>query len=319
MPDLMVFDDYGEEIHIERVTLDYHRTVQLKRDPVLGPQDYVTTLETTERLQIDRASAAIELVRQWGGGVETRHSYRFFTGVGIFLDNYGPNLFEKVPEIPNEAVEDPADQRLYSITLELSDGRRVERSGYYDKFGVPSDLGHFLNGLAAFLRRYERLEIFDPDLFMRSNRVKEPELIFCSCAFQRGGQTYYYLTEDETLSVGDFAWVPAGKGNREKVVRIESIKAYPKDKPPFDPFNTKHILRRCEENEIPPEWTIFDPPTFFCPLIEREVKPEECEAICRVVQNGDDQSTLDELDPPIEVDLTKEAKCWQCDNPWFNN
>ena len=49
------------------------------------------------------------------------------------------------------------------------------------------------------------------------------------------------------------------------------------------------------------------------------MKPEECEAICRVVQNGDDQSTLDELDPPIEVDLTKEAKCWQCDNPWFNN
>lgn len=319
MPDLFAFDDRGEEIHIDRVMLDYHRVKQIKRDPVFGPDIGYMAIETTERLMIDRATATIDLYRQSAAGVEERHSYSFFDRVDVLLDEFDETLFNEMPETPVEVAEDPLDRRYYAISMELSSGKRVERSGYYDKYGVPSDLRDFLSELEMFLRPYTKLEIFNPDLFMRSNRVREPELIFCSCSFQRGGQTYYYLTEDETLSIGDFVWVPAGKGNQEKVVRIEEIKVYPQDKPPFDPYSTKRVLRRCEVGEVPAQWTTFDPPTFFCPLIEREVTPEECEGICLVVQNGYDPSALDGFDPPIEVDLTKEAKCWQCNNPWFNN
>lgn len=319
MPDLFAFDNRGEEIYIERVILDYHRVKQIKRDPTFGPDIGYMAIETTERLMIDRATATIDLHRRSGSGVEEHHSYSFFDRVDVLLDEFDETLFDKMPETPDEVTEDPLDRRYYAISVELSSGKRIERGGYYDKFGVPSDLKDFLCDLENFLKPYTKLEIFDPDLFMRSNRVREPELIFCSCSFQRGGQTYYYLTEDESLSIGDFVWVLAGKGNQEKVVRIEEIKAYPQDNPPFDPYSTKRVLRRCEVGEIPVKWTTFAPPTFFCPLIEREVTPKECEGICLVVQNGYDPSTLADFDPPIEVDLTKEAKCWQCDNPWFND
>lgn len=113
--------------------------------------------------------------------------------------------------------------------------------------------------------------------------------------------------------------MPAGKGNHEKVVRIEEIDVCPEDEPLFGPYDTKRILRRCEKDEIPEEWTTFDPPTFFCPLIKREVTPKECEGICLVVQDGVDLSILDQLTPRIELDFSQVAKCWQCDCPWPEN
>lgn len=319
MPYLIAFDARGEEARIDRITLDYHRVLQISRDSAFGPDIGTMEIEITERLRIDRVSSSIELYRKSGAGFEVRNSYRFFEGVDTFLDRYDEDLFSEMSVVPDDAVENQQDKRFYALSVEFSSGKRVEWSGYYDKFGVPVDLQFFLSGLSGFLSPYGRFNMFNPDIYRGSNRVREPELIFCSCAFKRGGQTYYYLTDDDTLQEGDFVWVPAGKDNHEKVVRIEEIDVCPEDAPLFCPYETKRILRRCEKDEIPEEWTTFDPPTFFCSLIEREVTPEECEGICLVVQNGFDPSILDRFTPPIEVDLSQEAKCWQCDNPWLNS
>lgn len=143
--------------------------------------------------------------------------------------------------------------------------------------------------------------------------------MFCLCAFKRGGVTYYYLTDDETLQEGDFVWVPAGRGHQEKVVRIEQVNVCPEYDFLFELNDIKHILRRCEEDEIPENWMTISPSTFCCPLIERSVTPEECRDICLVMQEGFEESILDRFTPPIKVDLSQESKCWQCDNPWLND
>lgn len=316
MPNLFAFDDCGEEIVIERITLDYQRVRQCRNDPAFAQEFPFVTLETSERLLIDRSTDTIEISKTETDGVEIHHSYRFAYGVDVFLDRYGKDLFEDMPTTPPEAAEMPTDVRKYSLSMELSGGGRVERSGYYDKFGVPDDLQDFMEGLTGFLQAHSKMEIFDPDLYLFTNRVPEENLIFCSCSFKRHGPTYYYLTDDHTLQVGDFVLVPVGSHGREKVVRIEKIDVRPESKPLFDPAQTKRIICRCEPDEEPNAWT--PPPPYFCPLIGREVTDDECFSICLVIQNDEDSETLNRFNPPPKWDADKESICWQCEHIFGN-
>lgn len=317
MTDLFAFDDRGEEMVIERIALDYHRVRQVKNDPVFAVEAPYVTIETTERLIISREAGTVELVRDATDGVELHQTYRYFGGVDHILDSFDEGVFQKFPETPPEAIEDPKDIRRYVLTVELSGGDRQEWNGHYDKFGVPLDLEYFISVVLRSLNYYKDLQIFDPELFMSTNRVPEKELIFCSCSFKRYGPTYYYLSDDPTLRVGDFVLVPVGSHGREKVVRIEQIDVRPESKPLFDPDQTKHIISRCEPDEEPNAWT--PPPPYFCPLIGREVTDEECVSICLVVQDDEDPSSLSKLEPPPKWSADKENTCWECEHAFGNS
>ena len=163
----------------------------------------------------------------------------------IFLthahDDHGLDVLSEPIGTPDGAEENALDQRHYVISVEFRSGNTVKQTGYFDKFGVPKDFELFIDEVWEEIEFHEAPDIFRAPLYAKSNRVKEPELIFCSCAFKRGGQTYYYLTEDDSLQKGDFVWVPAGKNNQEKVVRIEEIEVCPEDEPIFNTYDTKRI------------------------------------------------------------------------------
>ena len=46
---------------------------------------------------------------------------------------------------------------------------------------------------------------------------------FCSVTFDEGYKSYYYLTEDDSIEIGDFVLVPAGKDNHEAVVEAVRV------------------------------------------------------------------------------------------------
>jgi hypothetical protein len=66
--------------------------------------------------------------------------------------------------------------------------------------------------------------------------------IFCSVAFHEGGKTYYYLSDDKNLRIGDFVIVPVGKYNEEKTGRITEIKVYQGSHAPVPADHLKHII-----------------------------------------------------------------------------
>ena len=41
------------------------------------------------------------------------------------------------------------------------------------------------------------------------------DIIYCSVEFEDGYKSYYYISDDDTIEVGDFVLVPAGKDNHE--------------------------------------------------------------------------------------------------------
>ena len=46
------------------------------------------------------------------------------------------------------------------------------------------------------------------------------DIIYCSVEFEDGCKSYYYISDDDSIRVGDFVIVPAGKDNHEAVVEV---------------------------------------------------------------------------------------------------
>jgi hypothetical protein len=57
-----------------------------------------------------------------------------------------------------------------------------------------------------------------------------------------GGKTYYYLTEDEKLRVGDQVQVPVGKDKHICVETIVKIEYFTNNEAPFAPDKMKWII-----------------------------------------------------------------------------
>ena len=95
-------------------------------------------------------------------------------------------------------------------------------------------------------------EVLDPSVYGKAKRRKS-EYIFCSVTFDEGYKSYYYLTDDDSIEVGDFVLVPAGKDNREVVVEVVNIEYFSEDNVPLPIEKTKRIIRKCMDED-------FDPP-----------------------------------------------------------
>jgi hypothetical protein len=86
---------------------------------------------------------------------------------------------------------------------------------------------------------------------MKAKR-KTNDYIFCSVEFSESGKSYYYITEDDTLKIGDDVLVPVGNDGRTAIVKIINIEYFPEDKVPFPLEKAKSIIGKCTEDELNP-------------------------------------------------------------------
>lgn len=87
-------------------------------------------------------------------------------------------------------------------------------------------------------------EIFDPSVYGKAKR-RISEYIFCSVTFDEGYKSYYYLTEDDSIEIGDLVLVPVGKDNHVAVVEVVNIEYFSEDNVPLPVDKTKRIIRKC--------------------------------------------------------------------------
>lgn len=107
------------------------------------------------------------------------------------------------------------------------------------------------------MRRFGTGEILDPAFYNKTNR-KRDEYNFCSVEFNEKGKSYYYLTEDDTLKIGDKVVVAVGDESHLAIAKIIRIDYFPEDKVPFPINRTKPILRKCTKDELHPPQPIFE-------------------------------------------------------------
>ena len=73
--------------------------------------------------------------------------------------------------------------------------------------------------------------------------------MYCSVIFPHGTYSYYYLSEDTNIQIGDHVLVPAGPKNREVVVEVVDIEFCKEGEETYPLEQTKWIIRKCENQK----------------------------------------------------------------------
>ena len=254
MDDLYVFDGNCKPDMINKITLDYHRVTKIK--PGQKPEDAdweFVTWDYTERLIIDRTTETLEHIQNIGTGCKVSRKYEIEGGIESLLENFdAEDLFTRTEGNPDDVIDTPNETKDYTITIEYKKNPPRTIMGSYDKNGLPEDFSDFAETVFDFIRFYGLGEILDPSVYGKAKRRKS-EYIFCSVTFDEGYKSYYYLTEDDSIEIGDFVLVPAGKDNHEAVVEVVNIEYFSEENVPLPIEKTKRIIRKCADED-------FDPP-----------------------------------------------------------
>ena len=254
MDDLYVFDGNCKPDMINKITLDYHRVTKIK--PGQKPEDAdweFVTWDYTERLIIDRTTETLEHIQNIGTGCKVSRKYEIEGGIESLLENFdAEDLFTRTEGNPDDVIDTPNETKDYTITIEYKKNPPRTIMGSYDKNGLPEDFSDFAETVFDFIRFYGLGEILDPSVYGKAKRRKS-EYIFCSVTFDEGYKSYYYLTEDDSIEIGDFVLVPAGKDNHEAVVEVVNIEYLSEENVPLPIEKTKRIIRKCADED-------FDPP-----------------------------------------------------------
>lgn len=93
---------------------------------------------------------------------------------------------------------------------------------------------------------FQSLGIFRRRYFRTS---EQGVVYFCSVVFEERYKSYYYLTDDDSIEIGDSVLVPAGKDNHEVIVEVVNIEYFSEENVPLPVEKTKKIIRKCIEDE----------------------------------------------------------------------
>lgn len=254
MDDLYVFDGNCKPDKVNRIRVDYHRVTRIKpKQPINNNTEYVTW-DYTEQLIVDRKSETIEHIQNIGTGCVVSRKYKVEGGIESLLDDLeADDLFLNVVGNPPDVVESPNETKDYIITLDFKKSMPRIIKGTYDKNGLPDDWAEFAETVFNVMRFYGFGEILDPSVYNKVKRRKN-DYIFCSVTFDEGYKSYYYLTDDDSIEVGDFVLVPAGKDNHTAIVEVVNIEYFSEEEAPLPVDKTKYIIRKCTDDD-------FDPPT----------------------------------------------------------
>ena len=249
MDDLYAFDGNYKSSIIDKITVDYHRITKMKIEGPNGEEAQTFKWNYREAIIIDRKNQSLEHIRKITDDWKVYNIYQIKDKIDLILDSFnGKELFSEVEGNPDDIVEDPNEIKEYKIIIDYRKGPQKIIQGSYDKRGLPKDFEDFAIRIFSFIKIYILGEILDPSIYGKIKRRKS-EYIFCSVKFKEGYKSYYYLTDDDEIELGDFVLVPAGKDNHEEVVKVVKIEYYTKENAPLDVEKTKRIIKKLSSDD----------------------------------------------------------------------
>ena len=263
---LFVFDN-NEFERIERITIDHEH-----KKKIVAADGQVVTWNPTNHIVIDRKTDTIEYTYKIGTECDVTRKYHVAQGVSNFLDELEyQNLFVEFEEKELDAIIPEDDEATYTATVDFLRGPSRIVAGRYDKQGLPIDWPEFIEDLYDFMSFYGFGEMFDEKQYGRTYR-KTNDYIFLSVRFGEYGKTYYYLTEDDTIQVGDQVVVPVGSEGKERIVEVAKKEYYSSDRVPMPIEKVKSIV----EKFIRPEENDKGEMMIYCPMCECEISADTC-------------------------------------------
>ncbi len=232
---------------MNKITIEYNRVAKIKPKELISESQEYVTWDYKESLTIDRKTETIEHIQNIGSGCIVSRKFQVQGVVEALLDDLdGDSLFEYIEGNPPDVVENPGEIKGYKITIELEkDGQRII-IGTFDKKGLPEDWEDFAEAVLDFMLFYGLGEILDPSIYNLIKRRKG-EYIYCSVTFDDSYKTYYYLTDDDSIEVGDSVMVPAGIDDHLAMVKVVKIEYFKEGDVPFPMNKIKKIVRKAAD------------------------------------------------------------------------
>lgn len=263
---LFVFDN-NEFERIERITIEHEH-----KKRIVAADGQIVTWNPTNHIVIDRKTDTIEYTYKIGTECDVTRKYHVAQGVSNFLDELKyQNLFVEFEEKESDAIIPEDDEATYTATVDFLRGPSRIAAGRYDKQGLPIDWPEFIEDLYDFMSFYGFGEMFDEKQYGRTYR-KMNDYIFLSVRFGEYGKTYYYLTEDDTIQVGDQVVVPVGSEGKERIVEVAKKEYYSSDRVPMPIEKVKIIIGKF----IRPEENDKGEMMIYCPMCECEISADTC-------------------------------------------
>ncbi len=78
---------------------------------------------------------------------------------------------------------------------------------------------------------------------------KAPKLLVCGVQVAKKKKNQYYITEDTTVMVGDFVYIPSGKSETVAVEVVE-VTHYNEGNAPVNAQKAPRIIRKCHKEEL---------------------------------------------------------------------
>ncbi len=241
---LFLFDNNKKEDKINRIEIEYKRT---RKD--YSDKDKV--LEHFETLILDRKSKSVEHKIQKNSQINDQiedeinviKKYKIEDVIEGVLDNFdSKDIFTKIEGNPKGSILEPKDIKTYSANITFESGKTRGIKGSYDKRSLPEDWMQFLASVVAVFSFFGKEDLFDDSIFNQNIRHKTDK-IYLSVSFgPETYKTYYYLTDDDNIKIGDFVFVPAGKDNEVKLTRVEKKEYFNQLFVPFPLDKIKSVL-----------------------------------------------------------------------------
>ena len=259
---LLVFDGNNYE-KIKKITIDYRFT------SVIIPADDSIDIkwEYKDHLVIDRQTETIEDTLQLAEQCDVTRKYHVADGVSSFLDDFDiETLFTDFYEPESDVLPSPEGTAEYEVKVEFYRQEPRIISGKYDKQGLPKDWPEFIESLYDFISFYGFGEMFDKKQYEKTYRKKN-DYIFLSVKFGDYGKPYYYLTDDDSIQIGERVVVPVGDEGAERIVRVSKKQYFQADNVPMSLEKVKSIIGRFtrpEEGKL------------YCPMCKCEISEDDC-------------------------------------------
>lgn len=250
---LMLLDGNFYMDRIEEITLSYSRMAEV---PLFDDTEHIER-KYSEYLTINGKTKTIEFSREFENGNKVYHKYEVGECIDILLSYFENNrVFERMeleeadlcsPISMEEEIDTGlpvSEESYYSLTIYYENDKEKELGGIFDFIGLPDNYDEFINAVSDFLKIYNEGDIFDKKFYYKGKGCKG-KYMFASVVFPGTVKSYYYLTEDESIEVGDYVIVPVGPENERKIVQVVNIEYFEKYDAPYSVDKIKRIIKKC--------------------------------------------------------------------------
>ena len=169
----------------------------------------------------------------------------FFKNYAIWLDAI--NLIRD--EIPPNDMTKWCREYPEIFELDSSEGVRSKLQialmrrllGNYEASSLNDEMHRYSSLMTA-----AAVEYFENNVgSLHTDSLSEGELIFCKVSFNYSEKTYYYLTNDITLSKGDEVIVPTGDEDKCSVGTVRGVEYKTPENAPYPIDKIKRIIRKA--------------------------------------------------------------------------